>query len=251
MSDCLDHFTTTASFVSCRSLFFMKIHKGNKIAIIWGVDGDFGRHLLERLLLNPAYHQVKIFSEQEINLDHEKLIKTNLSKIDIFNNSEIILGDDLFICPKKYSITSSKRTYYHQNFMLPTKIAKKGLENGINQVFCLSNQAASEQSPLFQMRVLGALEYEILKMEFWSTHFFKPIFLTKNKTGQGVGGKLLDKFDQAINRISKGAFHKIAPTSFSIISTAMITAAQELESGVFHHHSDSLKEQEPQTDKTK
>lgn len=236
MSDCLDHFTTSACFVYCRSLFFMKIHKGKKVALIWGAETVLGRHLVDLLLLHPAYAEVKVLVKKELDLKHEKLSQFLLIESNLEEAKKWFSGNDLFLCASKYFHQSfSKKRLHNQNLVVPAKISKMCLENGANQVFCLSSFGASEKSPFFHLRVIGALEQEINKMNFWSAHFFRPVFMSEKKESSGFQKLFVETVDEVLNKVTGGNLNKLKPMYSETIAQSMVSAAQKLAPGTFYH----------------
>lgn len=218
----------------------MKISKGNKVAIVWGAETQLGQQLIELLLFHSAYVEVKVFVEKELNIESEKLNQYMLNSKDFKMYKEHWTGSDLFLCKlMEYNQSKSKKELYNNNFLLPAQIAKLCEKGKVNQVFCLSKLGASETAPFFNHRLLGALENHISKMDFWSVHFFRPIFLMQKKQmnpARKQVGKLLGDF---FNNFAGGKLDGIKPVPSEVVAKSMILAAQQFKKGIhFYKNAD-------------
>ena len=214
----------------------MKIHKGEKVALIWGADSVLGSKLIDLLLFHSAYDEVKILTHQKLSLKHRKLKQFQLKEGKLIEAKEWFYGNDLFlISVKEFHNSLTKKELHSNNCVIPSQIAKMCLENGVNQVLCLSNYGANENSPLFPLRILGALEKEIKKMDFWAIHFFQPVFLMKKQESTGFQRVFIKTVDKVIEKITGSNLNKLKPMHPQTIAQSMISAAQKLEKGVFYH----------------
>lgn len=219
----------------------MKLKKGNKTALIFGATGLIGGHLLRLLLENESYKKVIIFSRRKLDLEHPKLQQEIVDFDQLENYQSLIKGDDLFCTlgttRKK---AGSKKGFYKVDFTYTYKAAAIASKNKINQFLLVSSVGADTESMFFYSQVKGQIEQAIHKLDFWSTHVFRPSLLlgerNENRWGEeiaGVIGKLFDK-------VTGGMLTKYKPIEAEVVAKAMIKAAQELESGKYLYPSSML-----------
>ncbi len=221
----------------------MKISKGDKIALVWGAETQFGQKLIDQLLFHSAYVEVRIFVKNKLNIESKKLKQFVIESEDFNLHQEHFTGSDLFLCKlMEYNQSKTKKELYNNNFLLPAQIAKLCKNGKVNQVFCLSTLGANENAPFFNHRLLGALENHITKMDFWSVHFFQPTFLIKKKPMNPARKQIVKLLGGFFNNISGGKLDGIKPVPNEVVAKSMVIAAQQLKKGIhFYKNSDFQK----------
>ena len=210
----------------------MRITKDDKTALLFGATGLVGGHLLEMLLLHPAYARVVAFSRKEIAISHEKLTThvIDFSKIETFQ--DLIIGDDLF-CALGTTIekAGSKENFFKVDFVYALSIAKAAAANQVNQFLLVSAVGANPDSIFFYNRVKGQLEAAITKEKFWAFHIFRPSILLGKRNENRWGENLARRLGKGLNTISGGLLDKYAPVEAATVAKVMINAAQQIKKG--------------------
>ncbi len=211
----------------------MEIHKHNKTALLFGATGMVGSHLLQFLLLDPAYQKVVAFTRRPLPFEHEKLEvhQIDFDKPDKWQH--LVKGDDLYLClGTTMAKAGSKETFRKVDFEYSWNAAKMASENGVNQLLLVSSVGASASSRFFYSQVKGELETTVRELNFWATHIFRPSFLLGERNENRFGEKLAGKIGKVIDRFTGGLLTKYRPIEADIVAKAMIGAAQGLKEGV-------------------
>ena len=211
----------------------MKLSKGNKTALVFGSTGLVGKHLVEYLLLHPAYEKVVAFSRRPLEIEHPKLVVEIIEFSQLENYGKKIVGDDLYCCLGTTMRKAGNRKAFTQvDFTYPLTIAKIGLANKVNQFLLVSSVGADPNSMFFYSRVKGTLEEAVKTLEYWSIHIFRPSVLLGERNDNRWGEELAGRLGKGIDTLTGGMLSKYRPIEADIVAKAMVGAAQQLEEGV-------------------
>ena len=221
----------------------MKIHKGNKTALVFGATGLVGGYLLDFLLVHSAYEKVITFGRRELDFEHPKLTNhiINFDEPDSFK--ELVVGDDLFCClGTTMAKAGSKEAFFKVDFIYAYRVARLGKKNGVNQCFLISSVGANKDSFFYYSRVKGEIEEAIINLNFWSTHIFRPSVLLGQRNENRWGEEIAGKIGGVIDNLTGGFLTKYRPIEADIVAKSMVGAAQKLEKGVHVYPSNFLQE---------
>lgn len=219
----------------------MEITRDDKTALLFGATGLVGGHLLEMLLMHPAYAHVIAFSRREIEIEHEKLTSHIIDFSEIETFRDLIKGDDLF-CALGTTIqkAGSKDNFFKVDFVYSINIAKAAIRNNVNQFLLVSAVGANSDSIFFYNRVKGQLEKAIAREEFWAFHVFRPSVLLGERNDNRWGENLAKSIGSGLNKLTGGLLNKYAPIDAATVAKAMINAAQQLKKGKHIYSSEEL-----------
>lgn len=211
----------------------MEIAKDNKTALVFGATGLIGGHVVQFLLLHPAYEKVVVFVRRPLELEHPKLVQhvVNFDQPETFRH--FVKGDDLFCClGTTMAKAGSKEAFYKVDFTYAFEAAQMGSINGVGQYLLVSSVGADPKSMFFYSKVKGELEEAVRQMNYWALHIFQPSVLlgerNENRFGEQVAGKIGSIFD----RLTGGLLTKYRPIEADVVAKAMVSAAQGLKPGV-------------------
>ncbi len=199
-----------------------------KTAIVFGSSGLVGGHLVNKLLLNPNYSEIKIFVRSiiEFNNPKIKLIKTDFNNLE--KQKDDIKGDDCFFCigtTKKNS--PDKNEYQKIELDIPIQIAHIAKSNSVKSFFFVSSGYADPKSSGDYLKFKGLVEEEIKNLNFDKIGIMRPSFLLGNRKETRIGEKIGIAIFKLITPILIGPFRKMRPINAEIVSTAMIKLANE------------------------
>ncbi len=210
----------------------MEIHKHDKTALLFGATGMVGSHLLQFLLLDPAYQKIIAFTRRPLAFEHEKL---EVHQIDFDQPDkwhQLVGGDDLFLClGTTMAKAGSKEAFRKVDYEYNWNAAKMAHKNGANQLLLVSSVGASINSRFYYSQIKGELENAVQQLDFWATHIFRPSVLLGERNENRFGEKLAGKIGKVFDRFTGGLLSKYRPIEADIVAKAMIGAAQGLKKG--------------------
>jgi putative NADH-flavin reductase len=110
-----------------------------KTALLFGASGLVGNHLLNQLISNNNYSNIKLFVRSSIDISDPKIeiIQTDFNNLE--NHKEDIKGDDCFFCIGTTKQNSpDKNEYRRVELEVPKQIAQIAKSNSVNSfVICL------------------------------------------------------------------------------------------------------------------
>jgi len=218
--------------------------------LLVGASGLVGKNLLEQLLIHSSYERVIVFVEKTINIESSKLTQYVIDFKNTENYEHLIKADDVFLCPgqdsdKKTSEKDIKNQIYSRNF----NFAKYAAINKTGQLFLVSSVGANPNSFLYQYKIKGELERDVLKLPFWAIHIFKPSLLLEDRNVNRFGESIANKIGGFFDSLTGNLLTKYKPIEADIVAKAMILAAQNVSKGIFIHDNEKLQKIAKKTDR--
>ena len=219
----------------------LEIKKGHKKAILFGATGLVGKHCLSLLVEHEAYDEIICFTRRPVNHKSDKITNEVIDFNDLDAYSSQICGDDLFLClGTTKAKAGSERAFYEVDFTYNYKAAMHAKKNGVSQVLLVSSIGANTGSLFFYTRVKGELEKTIKKLEFWSTHIFRPSLLKGEREEPRLKEELAVFLGKGINLLTRGGLENLTPVDAKIVAMAMVNAAQKIKKGTNYYESNQL-----------
>lgn len=208
-----------------------------------GVTGLVGRNCLPLLVTHRAYHEILLFTDQPLNLDHPKIKEYVIDFDQLEKYAHLFQGDDFYCClgstPAK---ATDREAFYRIDYQQAYAAASIAAANQVNQLLLLSAVGANPEATLYFSRVKGELEAAVKDLPFWSAHIFQPSLLLKERNDNRWGEKWADKLGKVIDSATGGLLTKYKPVEAEIVAQAMINAAQQLRAGIHVYPSHFLQE---------
>jgi uncharacterized protein YbjT (DUF2867 family) len=229
----------------------MEIAKDKKTALVFGATGLIGGHVVNFLLLHPAYSKVVVFVRRPMSLEHPKLVQhvVNFDKPETFH--QLVKGDDLFCClGTTMAKAGSKEAFYKVDFTYAFEAAQLGKRNGVGQYLLVSSVGADPNSRFFYSKVKGELEIMVKTLGFWGLHIFQPSVLLGERNENRFGEQLAGKIGSFFDRMTGGLLTKYRPIEADVVAKAMVSAAQGLKPGVHVYPSHWLQKLANEIDQT-
>jgi len=182
----------------------------NRTAIVFGATGLVGKALVEELCNSDRYFMIKVFSRHNTGLAGAEKIKEFVIDFNKLKDcSEMISGDDLFICLgttiKKAGSVSRMEEIDRD---LPVNLATIASENSVERLAVISSLGANPGSSNYYLRIKGEMERGLMKLKFGTLIILRPSMLlgdrNERRTGEEIGKimmKIIGLF--LIGRLSK------------------------------------------------
>lgn len=193
----------------------------SKTAIILGATGLTGGILLEKILSDPMFEKVVLFSRSSVGVTHPKLEEHLIDLLQLKNYADVFKGDVVFCCVGTTKAqTPDKETYRKIDYGIPVTAAKLCVQNKIDRFIGMSAMGASSESSVFYNKVKGEMERDVLQQNIPHTYLLQPSLL---------GGKRKDKrLGERLAKIFMGVFGFLLPKQYRTIEPETIATTMVL-----------------------
>ncbi len=198
-----------------------------KTAIILGASGLTGSLLLKRLLSDPDYAKVKVFTRNSLGNSDPKIEEFICDVIDLELQENNFKGDVVFCCigtTKKK--TPDKSIYYKIDYGIPVTAAKLCVKNEIDTIVVVSALGANVKSSIFYSRTKGEMEKAISDLQIKNIYFMQPSFIGGDRSESRAGEKMGISIFKFIQPILIGPLRKFRLILADTIAKAMIKVAK-------------------------
>jgi uncharacterized protein YbjT (DUF2867 family) len=204
-------------------------------ALLFGVSGLVGGHLLNQLIKNNNYSKIKLFvrSVPQISDPKIEIIETDFNNLE--NHNEDIKGDDCFFCIGTTKQNSpDKNEYQRVELEVPKQIAQIAKSNLVNSFIFVSALYANPKSSGNYVRFKGMVEEELKRLNFPKLALMRPSFLMGDRKEKRVGEKIGIFVFKLLSPLFLGPLKKMKPIHSATVAKAMIrTANEDLEKIIF------------------
>ena len=170
-------------------------------ALVIGATGATGRELVKLLLNDNEVEKVTIFVRNAPVVEHKKLTIHTIDFNEVQNHKDLIKGDVLFSAlgtTKKEA--GGKKEQYLVDYTFQYEFAKLAAENGVENYSIVSSTGANANSSFFYLKIKGALEKAVKKLQFKKIDIFQPPMLIRQpdlmRSGEKSGIKGLNFFNK-------------------------------------------------------
>ena len=206
-----------------------------KTALLFGVSGLVGGHLLNQLIKNNNYSKIKLFvrSVPQISDPKIEIIETDFNNLE--NHNEDIKGDDCFFCIGTTKQNSpDKNEYQRVELEVPKQIAQIAKSNLVNSFIFVSALYANPKSSGNYVRFKGMVEEELKRLNFPKLALMRPSFLMGDRKEKRVGEKIGIFVFKLLSPLLLGPIKKMRPIHSETVAKAMIIVANEnLQKNIF------------------
>ena len=163
-----------------------------KTALVAGSTGLIGNQLLQLLLNDDYYDEVKAISRKPLDITHPKLENIVLDFDRLTEHHDKLKADDVFCClGTTIKKVKTKEKFRKVDFDYPVELAKLTKANGAEQYLLVSALGADKNSKIFYNQVKGEVEEAIVQVGFKSYHIFRPSLLMgdrkESRSGEDAG----------------------------------------------------------------
>jgi len=153
-----------------------------KTAILLGATGLTGGILLQKLLNDPRYGQIILFSRTSVKIKNSKIEEHLVDLFQLEKYKEQFNADQVFCCiGTTKSNTPNKETYRKIDYGIPVTAAKLCKENGISTFAVISALGANPDSGMFYNKIKGEMQRDVLAQKIKNTYFFQPSLIAGDR----------------------------------------------------------------------
>jgi uncharacterized protein YbjT (DUF2867 family) len=209
-----------------------------KTALIAGATGLIGQQVLELLLDDPYYDQIKAITRSPLSIQHPKLENLVLNYDKLAERYVELKADDVFCClGTTIKIAKTKEAFRKVDFEYPRELARITKNQGATQYLLISALGADKNSNIFYNQVKGEVEEALSHVSFRTVHILRPSLLLGERTEQRAGEGAATTFFKILGFL--------IPTKYKAIDSgkvarAMIAFAKQNEPGFYFHESKEL-----------
>ncbi len=198
----------------------------NMKAIVIGGSGATGKELINQLIMDDSYLEIKSFVRRKSNLNHPKLKEIVIDFDKIYDYKNEMIGDVAFSClGTTLKAAGSKEAQWIIDYDYQYHFAQISKENHVSTFVLISSFGANKDSKIFYSKMKGKLEAQVLKLDFNRTIIFQPPSLIRpnsDRNGEIIGMKVIRFFNNF------GIFKSFEPLHVTDLAKAMIQSVKQL-----------------------
>lgn len=194
-----------------------------KTAILLGATGLTGRILLQKLLNDPQYGKIILFSRSSVKIKNSKIEEHLVDLFQLEEYKEQFKADQVFCCiGTTKSKTPNEETYRKIDYGIPVTAAKLCKENGISTFAVISALGANPDSGMFYNKIKGEMQRDVLSQKIKNTYIFQPSLIAGDRKEKRFFENLAKQAMKILNYALIGSLKKYRSIHPEIIASAMI-----------------------------
>lgn len=197
-------------------------------AIVFGASGLTGRFVVEHLINDIDYGEVRLFVRKELMINNTKIkqIVFDTDKLESFSNE--LTGDHLFCClGTTIKKAGSKNNFYRIDHDMVERVAKIASHNKVKSFVVISSIGANRNSHNFYLKTKGQMEESIRTFHFNNLTIIRPSMLLGIRPEYRFGEEIVKKIFSLANPLMIGSLKKYRGIHASTVAKAMISLAKK------------------------
>jgi uncharacterized protein YbjT (DUF2867 family) len=193
-----------------------------KVALLFGATGLSGTALLEVLLNDTRYSEVRIFNRKPMGMRHAKLKEVIVDFSQLEQVREHIMGDVVFCClGTTLNKAGSKEAQVIIDRDYPMAIAKIAVENGVQHFVGVSSVGTKPSTNNFYLKTKAEMEAGVVKHFGDRAFFMRPSFLLGKRAEMRIGEKIGIVIAKILNPLMIGSLKSYRGMPVSTLAKAM------------------------------
>jgi uncharacterized protein YbjT (DUF2867 family) len=217
----------------------------SRIATVIGASGLIGSHLLQLLLKDDYWQQVRIIVRRTLNLQHEKLEELVID----FNNEKsfekAVAGSEVVFCAigtTQKKVKGDKDAYRKVDYDIAVNAAKAAAKYGVFSFLLVSSVGANaDNNNNFYIKLKGVVEETVSKESIPQLHIFRPSLLMGNRAEKRTGENIFQALAPIFSPLLLGKARKYKPIKADDVARAMLAASKLQTKGIFIHEYDGMR----------
>mgnify|MGYP003665181760 CR=1 FL=1 len=191
-------------------------------ANIIGATGLVGSHLLQQLLNDDRFEQIRIFSRRTTGLTHGKLEEHSVDFDQTKQWTSLIKGDVLFsTLGTTLKKAGSKEKQFLIDYSYQYQVAEAAAKNGVADYVLVSSAGADANSKIFYSKMKGELDEAVKELEFKRIVILRPSILDGDRQEKRTAEKIGIKVTRWLTQYF---FKEYRPIHAKTVAKAMISS---------------------------
>lgn len=208
-----------------------------RTALVAGATGAVGHALLERLLADARYGQVKVLSRRPLAQNHPKLEQLMLDDAGPALLGAKLGADDVFCClGTTLKKAGSKAAFERVDYHLVLELARAARAQGAEQLLVVSSVGASLKAGSFYLRVKARMEQAVQELGYPSSHVLRPSLLIAARQESRPGERIAQKLAPLLDPLLSGKLAMYRAVPAAEVAAAMVRLALRRIPGTHTHH---------------
>ena len=206
-------------------------------AVVIGATGLIGHILVEYLLKDPSFRNVRILVREKTGLSHVKLEEKVVNFNDINDYTQKFgRGDVIFSCvgTTQKKVKGNKAAYRKVDFDIPVNAAKIGIEKGFKKFMLVSSVGADATAKNFYLKLKGETEDALKEFPFENISFFQPSILLGERNEYRSGEQIAKSLMRIFSKLLIGGYKKYRAVDAKDVAAAMINESKKNHPGVHY-----------------
>ncbi len=192
-----------------------------KTAVVLGATGLVGSQILNILLNDDRYSEVKVFHRRSTGIEHPKLDEQVINFYEMRIWKHLITGDELYSAlGTTLKAAGSKEAQYEVDFEFQLDVAKFGFKNGIRNYALVSSLGATQSTKNFYLNMKGKLDNRVKKIGFEKMVIVRPSLLLGDRKDKRIGEVLSEPLLKIATKLP--GLQKYKPIHVRDVARAMI-----------------------------
>lgn len=197
-----------------------------KTAIILGASGLTGGILLQKLIADDNYKNIKLFSRSKLDGLPNKVTQFIGDLLNLEHFKAEFIADEVYCCiGTTKAKTPDKELYKQIDYGIPVAAAKLSKEINIATFLVVSALGANANSAVFYNKTKGEMERDIQKQNIKNTFIFRPSLIGGNRKERRMLEKIGLVIFKVIQPLFIGKLKQYKITESEDIAEAMINLA--------------------------
>ncbi|NOQ73198.1 MAG: NAD(P)H-binding protein [Crocinitomix sp.] len=195
-------------------------------AILIGATGLIGKALLNALLSDDSFTEVRVLTRRATGATHDKLIE-EIVDFDQIKSSGLVLKSDVLFSTLGTTMKTAgtKEKQWTIDFDMQINTAQLASNAGTQKLVLLSSAGATAKSKIFYSRMKGELDEAVQKLNFEQISIIRPSMLAGKREEFRWAEKIFTPIMYAFSWIP--GIRKYRPIKDVTVAKAMINASKE------------------------
>jgi uncharacterized protein YbjT (DUF2867 family) len=192
------------------------------IALVAGASGLVGGQLVT-ILRQQKYKEIILLLRRPLGINDERVREILVDFDDLESIDEHIRADHIFISlGTTIKKAGSKEAFTKVDYSYPLNVASLFKKRGASRLAIVTALGSDEHSPFFYNKTKGAVERDILALDYDGTTILRPSLIMGDRAEHRAGEKLAMLLFQNLAFLFVGPFKKYKGVSATAIASAMV-----------------------------